>query len=444
MATIHEASPPSATLTFKTKIPAAYYLHVQRFLWPYYLLTTLYQKFHNCAMVSRILTTAAAGFLQRMQVMLDIVIEQLVMGCVALGENITPDTRIPYFNYYLVTEFVVGRHDPTSVDAWRRNPENKDLDLERIHPDTLDWAAYDAALGKHLGGAYYKYSLANVGVRASWIQLLDALGQWYCMTMRVIPKTQRKAVAPSAEPAKLVHGMAGLGYQLCKDVDEDRDAEGGKGKEKEKDKDKEQERRERRERRRERRERRREKEEDKERRRLKADAQPTERKPTAGDTETQKRERREKKKERRKAEERHRMEAEAEADAQAAADAAAESKEESGQGMDVADVHAVSEDLVDRECDVTMQDTSYLTPPPPNQAVLRVGKAPTPVPLEGDVAMSDIPTPASLMPDQATKIVLTPAQSKSTTPITPPLTCQRGVSLDPLDFSTSLDHMNFG
>ncbi|KIK76273.1 hypothetical protein PAXRUDRAFT_18330 [Paxillus rubicundulus Ve08.2h10] len=137
------------------------------------------------------------------------------------------------------------------------------------------------------------------------------------------------------------------------------------------------------------------------------------------------------------------MEAEAEADAQAAADAAAESKEESGQGMDVADVHAVSEDLVDRECDVTMQDTSYLTPPPPNQAVLRVGKAPTPVPLEGDVAMSDIPTPASLMPDQATKIVLTPAQSKSTTPITPPLTCQRGVSLDPLDFSTSLDHMNF-
>ncbi|KIK72910.1 hypothetical protein PAXRUDRAFT_21444 [Paxillus rubicundulus Ve08.2h10] len=226
MATIHEASPPSATPTFKTKIPAAYYLYVQHFLWWYYLLTTLYQKFHNCAMVSRILTTTATRFLQWMQVMLDIVIEQLVMGCVALGENITPDTRIPYFNYYLATEFVVGCHDPTSVDAWRRKPENKDLNLERIHPDTLDWAAYDTALGKHLSGAYYKYSLANVGVRASWIQLLDALRQWYSMTMRVIPKARRKAVAPSTEPTKLVHGMAGLGYQLRKDVDEDRNAEG--------------------------------------------------------------------------------------------------------------------------------------------------------------------------------------------------------------------------
>ncbi|KIK73986.1 hypothetical protein PAXRUDRAFT_20322 [Paxillus rubicundulus Ve08.2h10] len=296
-------------------------------------------------MVSRILTTVAARFLQWMQVMLVIVIEQLVMGCVALGENITPDTRIPYFNYYLATEFVVGCHNPTSIDAWRRKPENEDLDLEQIHPDTLDWAAYNATLGKHLSGAYYKYSLANVRVRASWIQLLDAL--------------------VNAEPAKLVHGMVGLGYQLRKDVNEDRDAEGviddntadirrvdkGKGKEKEKDKDKEQERRERR-------ERRREKAEDKERRRLKADAQPKERKLTVGDMETQKQERREKKKERKKAEERRRMEAEAEADAQAAANAAAGSKEESEQGMDVADVDAVSEDLVDRECDVTMQGVS--------------------------------------------------------------------------------------
>ncbi|KIK73255.1 hypothetical protein PAXRUDRAFT_21063 [Paxillus rubicundulus Ve08.2h10] len=58
--------------------------------------------------------------------------------------------------------------------------------------------------------------------------------------------------------------------------------------------------------------------------------------------------------------------------------------------------------------------------------------------------MADILTPASSMPDQATKIVLTPAQSKSTTPIPPPLTHQRGVSLNPLNFCTSLDHINFG
>ncbi|KIK81289.1 hypothetical protein PAXRUDRAFT_15309 [Paxillus rubicundulus Ve08.2h10] len=285
MATIHEASPPSAMPTFKTKIPAAYYLH----------------KFHNCATMSCILTTVVARFLQWMQVM-------LVMGCVAL-------------------EFVVGHHDPTSVNTWHRNPENEDLNLERIYPDTLDWAAYNAALGNHLSGAYYKYSLANVRVRASWIQLLDAVRQWYGMTMRVVPKTQRKAIAPSVEPAKLVNGMAGLRYQLHQDIDEDRNAEG-----------------------------------------------PKERKPTVGDTETQKQERREKKKERKKAEERHRMEAEVEADAQAAADAAAESKEELEQGMDVTDVDMVSEELVDF--------------PITDSQLLQVCKAPTPVPLEGDVAMA--------------------------------------------------------
>ncbi|KAF9218534.1 hypothetical protein BS17DRAFT_867249 [Gyrodon lividus] len=243
------------------------------------------------------------------------------------------------------------------------------------------------------------------------------------MTMRVIPKTRRKAATLNVEPNKLVNATAGLGVQYRQDINEDRDAEGiGKGKGKKKERDKEQERM----------ERRRVKEEDKERRRQKAEAQPKETKEAVGDKEKWKQERREKKKEKKKVEERGRMKAEAdadaqaEADAQAAADAAAESElEELEKGMDITDVEAVSEELVDPEGDLTMQD-----------------KALTPVPLKGDVTMADILTPSSPRPNQAMQI--TQVQSKSTTPIPPPLMHHRGVSLNPLDFITSLDNMTSG
>ncbi|KAF9218724.1 hypothetical protein BS17DRAFT_770533 [Gyrodon lividus] len=255
----------------------------------------------------------------------------------------------------------------------------------RFNLDALDWVAYDAAIGNHLSSAHYKYSLTKVGVRANWIKLLDAVGQWKVATLNV-------------EPNKLVNATPGLGVQYCQDINEDCDAEGiGKGKGKKKERDKEQERM----------ERRRVKEEDKERRRQKAEAQPKETKEAVGDEEKWKQERREKKKEQKKVEERGRMKAGAEADAQAAADAAAESElEELEKGMDITDVEAVSEELIDPEGDLTMQD---------------------------------VLTPSSPRPDQAMQI--TQVQSKSTTPIPPPLMHHRGVSLNPLDFITSLDDM---
>lgn len=72
-----------------------------------------------------------------MLVLMDTVIEQLLLGCLRLGLNLKEDSRIPLFDMYLATEFVVGFHDPTHVNAWRIRPENVRLDLESMDPFTL-------------------------------------------------------------------------------------------------------------------------------------------------------------------------------------------------------------------------------------------------------------------------------------------------------------------
>ena len=134
MATLYQAMPPSAPPTFKCKFPAHYFHHLERFLWRYYLFSALYEHSH---LERKELTRTGAGFVERLLILLDTVLEQLVMSCANLDVDMHPGTRIAFFDDYLVTEYIVGRHDPASVDAWRRNPDNVDLDLESIGPDEL-------------------------------------------------------------------------------------------------------------------------------------------------------------------------------------------------------------------------------------------------------------------------------------------------------------------
>lgn len=131
------ASGPREKPTVKAKIPAAYYKHLDRLLWKYYLFCRIYKVLHLGAKSKSSLLPAGVGLLQRMLVLMDTVVEQLLLGCVAKGKELSSDSRFPLFDFYLTTEFVVGHHDPPTVEAWRRKPENRHLDLERIDPFQL-------------------------------------------------------------------------------------------------------------------------------------------------------------------------------------------------------------------------------------------------------------------------------------------------------------------
>jgi hypothetical protein len=133
-AVLYSAMPPSSPATVRCRFPRHYLPHLERFLWRYYLFFGLYDEFH---IKRKVMNAIGVGIMERMLVMLDTVLEQLVLTCEALGDDVDPDTRVPYFDAYLVTEFIVGRHDPRSVDAWRENPDHTDLDLERIGPHEL-------------------------------------------------------------------------------------------------------------------------------------------------------------------------------------------------------------------------------------------------------------------------------------------------------------------
>lgn len=128
----------------KTRIPAAYYNHLKRFLWRYYMMYKVYDVLHLRTNPSNLLVTGV-GILQRTLVLLDTVVEQLLLGCKGLGEHLSETTRIHYFDLYLTTEFVVGSHDPKNVEAWRREEAHTDLDLERIDPFTLGESYLEAA-----------------------------------------------------------------------------------------------------------------------------------------------------------------------------------------------------------------------------------------------------------------------------------------------------------
>ncbi|KAF9235429.1 hypothetical protein BU15DRAFT_64876 [Melanogaster broomeanus] len=202
MAVVYEALPPTANPTFKTEVPSSYYEHLRRFLWRYYLFSVLINKFNTGSTKKRIVLPAVATFLQKMVVMMDTVVEQLIMGCMEKGQELDPELRCQYFDDYLVTEFVVGRHDPESVEAWRRKPVNRIYDLEWINPDRLNWAAYDAALGLLLGGETHMKSVDNIKGQSELMQLLDAV-----------------------DKPKLVDGCAGMGLVLLEDGDGVADAE---------------------------------------------------------------------------------------------------------------------------------------------------------------------------------------------------------------------------
>lgn len=111
-----------------TKIPQQYFLHVCHFLWRYYLFARM-----PVEKVPLKLDKSFVAFLRKMLVMLDTALEQIILCCLQVGDGqLEVDQRFPLFDIYLTTEFVIGHHDPKSVDLWCKHHGAKDL--ERMDP----------------------------------------------------------------------------------------------------------------------------------------------------------------------------------------------------------------------------------------------------------------------------------------------------------------------
>ncbi|KAG9308765.1 hypothetical protein JVU11DRAFT_11557 [Chiua virens] len=197
------------------KIPGEYFLHVRRLLWRYYLFTVFLKLKGKLRLAKSFVL-----FLQKMVVMFDTILEQLVYPCFQLPDReLEVNQRFPLFDLYLSTEFVVGYHDPKSVDVWRKRAGNTTKDLERMDPFQFDWNAYDNALGDLLSGEMCQYDVDGDEMTRELIdKLLTAVGQWYDMPTRRSTKRKRRSQAAEQTP-RLVNGSPGLG-ELIMDYDE--------------------------------------------------------------------------------------------------------------------------------------------------------------------------------------------------------------------------------
>lgn len=112
-------------------IPGHYLDHVNRFLYRYYILIRLFGKFQYSrgGKFARFIPT-----LKRIIVHLDNVIESLIRPSKEETKEALKTGFCRNFDEYLITEFLIGRHNPEIINEFRsRCPKN----LERINLESL-------------------------------------------------------------------------------------------------------------------------------------------------------------------------------------------------------------------------------------------------------------------------------------------------------------------
>ncbi len=140
---------------------------------------TLYRKYYKRPpkMYKHFITRLPA-----ILVHLDNVVESLLRPAVGLTINEVEDYRCPNFEEFLITEFLLGRHDPEIVQEYR---EAYDVNIERIHLDELgrnvscvllvivvdrtasgiDWDIYDdVRISSIFEGRQYSYDAEEVAL----------------------------------------------------------------------------------------------------------------------------------------------------------------------------------------------------------------------------------------------------------------------------------------
>ncbi|KAI6154552.1 hypothetical protein BKA82DRAFT_4010387 [Pisolithus tinctorius] len=151
------------TASHRAFIPIFYGTHVTLFLWRYYLLIELYLRFETNTgdKFKAFLPTLISNIVH-----LDNVIESLIRPCLNVPLAELPDYRSKNFDEYLVTEYLIGRHDPqSSAFQW------KDL----LHSD---WKAYSDRIPEPMDGADYDWDIEQLPYD-DYEEVWDAVEEWY-------------------------------------------------------------------------------------------------------------------------------------------------------------------------------------------------------------------------------------------------------------------------
>lgn len=112
--------------THRVNLPQRYHDFVMKVLWRLNLLVELYQTF--CKRKAKKFTNFLP-YLARILVHMDNVVEALIRPAVNLSMNEVKQYHSPNFHEYLITEYLIGRHDPAIVQQFR---ETYDMNIERI------------------------------------------------------------------------------------------------------------------------------------------------------------------------------------------------------------------------------------------------------------------------------------------------------------------------
>lgn len=159
----------------KVYLPEYYRPFFMKFLWRLYLALRLYSTFHNSQ------KKEVRSFRPQLLLIithLDNVLEAFVRPALKIDKEDMSDWRNPNFDEYLITEFLLGRHDPATVQTFRHGRKTNvermdfaDLGRQTIRLLTmssadfilLDWDSYDATrIHKKLEGKEYLYNVDHV------------------------------------------------------------------------------------------------------------------------------------------------------------------------------------------------------------------------------------------------------------------------------------------
>jgi len=177
------------TTSHRVYLPQLYHRYLEATFWRYYLLIKLfllYKTRRGKSFMKFFLT------LVKSLVHLDNVIKATIRPLI--NEDITkvPQHKSRNYEEYLITEFLIGRHDPKTVTQFRRqcptNIERMSLTQFGDVPSTFivtqslihasDWEKYAKCLPSNLEGRKYGYNIDNVP-KNDFLKLWKEVETWY-------------------------------------------------------------------------------------------------------------------------------------------------------------------------------------------------------------------------------------------------------------------------
>jgi hypothetical protein len=177
------------TATHRVYMPQRYRKYLKATFWRYYLLMELFRlyKTRHAKSFTKFLPTLVKNMAH-----LDNVIEATIRPLIDEDIKKVPQHTSRNYEEYLMTEFLIGRHDPNTVTQFRRQcPTN----IERMSftqfgkvfatviasqslIDVSDWEEYVKRLPSNLEGGKYGYNIKNVP-KEDFLQLWKEVETWY-------------------------------------------------------------------------------------------------------------------------------------------------------------------------------------------------------------------------------------------------------------------------